>query len=69
MPEPDTDAWARDPETLEAIFHAALREGDAAGVEASLRLLLACAPTRALHLYDKLSVALTLIGPSGHGET
>lgn len=53
-------AWASDPETLEKMFHASVSQGDARGVDASLRLLAACAPRRAVELYDSLELALAV---------
>lgn len=55
------DAWTRDPDTLECIFHAALRAGDAEGVDASLRLLLACDAPRAIRLFDDLRTGLAVV--------
>lgn len=58
----------------EEIFHAALRRGDARGVEAALTLLAALDPRRAASLFDQirlaLSVALRAAGaPITEGET
>jgi hypothetical protein len=45
-------------DALEAVFHAALGEGDVEGVDATLRLLVVQAPRRAVELYDALRFAL-----------
>jgi hypothetical protein len=55
------DDWTRDPDTLERIFHAALSAGDAEGVDAALRLLLACDAPRAIRLFDDLRAALAVV--------
>jgi hypothetical protein len=52
-------AWSAD--DLERVFHKALSEGDARGVEAALTLMAPKDPRRAQRLYDNLSTALDLI--------
>lgn len=54
------DAWTRNPDTLERIFHAALSAADIEGVEAALRLLVACDAPRAIRLFDDLQAALAV---------
>jgi hypothetical protein len=53
------------PGDCELIFHAALRAGDAKGVEAALIALAVQDPRRAQDLYDLLKIALHLggVGP------
>lgn len=52
--------WARDPDTLERIFHAALQQGDIKGVGHALHLLLIADPTRGLKLHGELQEALVV---------
>jgi hypothetical protein len=48
----------RDPDTLERIFHAAVRDSDVEGVGAALRLLAVVDPRRAERLHGALRYAL-----------
>lgn len=59
MPDPKPE-WSRDPDKLEEIFHAALQQGDAKGVEAALTLMSGCDPRRAARLFDDLKTALAV---------
>ncbi len=52
----------QDPDVLERIFHAALKAGDAKGVESALTLLATVDPQRARRLYDGLEEALEIVG-------
>jgi hypothetical protein len=64
MPEPTSKAlpaWASDPDTLERLFLAAVGEGDAEGVEAAIRLMLAVDQARAVRLWDNLKAGLALV--------
>lgn len=45
---------------LEAIFHAAIKAGDAKGVHAALRVMVTVDPHRAADLYDTLDLALKI---------
>jgi len=49
-----------DADTLELVFHAALRAGDTKGIEAALRLLTIQDPARAEELFKLLRVALAI---------
>ena len=49
-------------DALECVFHKALSEGDARGVEAALTLMASKDPRRAQRLYDDLKLALRLAG-------
>jgi hypothetical protein len=60
-PEGALPAWARDPETIERVFLAAVGEGDAEGVDAAIRLMLAADPARAVQLWDSLKAGLALV--------
>jgi hypothetical protein len=57
-----SDRQLPSPGDCELIFHAALRAGDAKGVEAALMALVAQDPHRAGELYDLLQIALHLGG-------
>jgi uridine phosphorylase len=48
------------PDQLEQVFHAALKEGDARGVGAALRLMAVQDPGRAQRLADALDTALKI---------
>jgi hypothetical protein len=52
--------WARDPDVLERMLHASLKQGDIEGVGHALRLLLACDPRRGLKLHDEMQEALVI---------
>lgn len=54
-------------EQLEEIFHAALKAGDAKGVEAALTVMCAVDAPRAMKLYNDLKDALTVIKVLGLG--
>lgn len=56
----EVPAWARDPETLERIFLAAVGAGDPQGVESALTLMASCDPHRAQELLDSLRVGLSI---------
>ena len=56
------DEWAKDPATLELLFHAALGDGDTRGVEAALRLLAVADPHRCRELIDLTRMALIVAG-------
>lgn len=68
---PMTERTLPSPGDCELIFHAALRAGDAKGVEAALIALAVQDPHRAGELYDLLQIALHLGGlpnpPGGAG--
>jgi len=53
-------AWARDPDALERVFHAALERGDATGVEAALTLMSGVDPGRMVRLANELRDALVV---------
>lgn len=53
-----TAGWTAD--ALECVFHKALSEGDARGVEAALTLMAPKDPRRAQRLYDEMKLALRL---------
>jgi len=50
----------------ERIFHAALGQGDIAGVEAALRILAVKDPYRAERLMDLTRVALAIVNSGSH---
>lgn len=58
---PESDqlpSWARDPEVIERIFHAALAKGDVKGVHAALTLMASADPNRAQELLDAVELGL-----------
>jgi hypothetical protein len=53
---PDPIPWIAD--QVEAMFHAALKEGDTQGVEAAITVMLRLDPRRAIALWDDLKLAV-----------
>jgi hypothetical protein len=45
---------------LVAVFHAAVRAGDADGVDAALRVMVVVDPRKAVELYDALKTAVAV---------
>lgn len=57
----DSRAWMRDPEEIERLFLACVGRGDADGVEACIRLMLAVDVRRGVALYEGLKTALRTV--------
>lgn len=60
-PTPPAEAWTRDPEVLERVFHAAVGEGDADSVECVIRLMLAVDVRRGVEMYESLKAGLRVV--------
>jgi hypothetical protein len=57
------------PADLELVFHAALKAGDAKGVEAALMVMAPQDPQRAQRLFDLLEIALEVAPQWAHPGT
>ncbi len=58
---PELPTWAKDPNTIERIFLAAIGKGDAVGAEAAIRLMLVADSRRAVRLWDGLKTSLRVL--------